>query len=228
MNQDKISQLIKKIRKDNNLTQKDLADKYNVTYQAVSKWETGKNIPDISILKQMSNDYNVSIDDLLDGIYSKKNKKKIIIIIGIIVLAIIAIVLVLMNNNKFNFKTITTTCSLFEVSGSIAYDNKTSSIYISNINYCGGDDNTYYKEIECNLFEQNNDTVKKISSNKSNDKNIKLDDYLKNVRLNIDNYAQSCKKYNDESLYLEINATDENNKITTYKIPLTLNSNCPN
>ena len=34
------------LRKKNNLTQKQLADKYNVTYQAVSKWENGKNMPD--------------------------------------------------------------------------------------------------------------------------------------------------------------------------------------
>ena len=39
MEQEKIANLIKKIRKDNHLTQKELADKYHVTYQAVSKWE---------------------------------------------------------------------------------------------------------------------------------------------------------------------------------------------
>ena len=40
MNQEKIGEFIKKLRQDNNLTQKALADKNNVTYQAVSKWET--------------------------------------------------------------------------------------------------------------------------------------------------------------------------------------------
>ena len=49
MNQEKIGEFIKKLRQDNNLTQKDLANKYNVTYQAVSKWERGLNIPDISL-----------------------------------------------------------------------------------------------------------------------------------------------------------------------------------
>ena len=58
MNQEKIGEFIKKLRQDNNLTQKDLANKYNVTYQAVSKWERGLNIPDISLLKQMSEDFN--------------------------------------------------------------------------------------------------------------------------------------------------------------------------
>lgn len=67
MNQEKIGEFIKKLRQDNNLTQKDLAKKYNVTYQAVSKWERGLNIPDISLLKQMSEDFNISIEELLSG-----------------------------------------------------------------------------------------------------------------------------------------------------------------
>ena len=67
MNQEKIGEFIKKLRQDNNLTQKDLANKYNVTYQAVSKWERGLNIPDISLLKQMSEDFNISIEELLSG-----------------------------------------------------------------------------------------------------------------------------------------------------------------
>lgn len=41
MNQEKIGKLIKKIRQDNNLTQQELAKKYGITYQAVSKWENG-------------------------------------------------------------------------------------------------------------------------------------------------------------------------------------------
>ena len=75
MNQEKIGKFIRELRKNNNLTQNDLALKYGVTYQAVSKWENGKNIPDISILKQMSKDFNINIDDLLDG-ESKKKKNK--------------------------------------------------------------------------------------------------------------------------------------------------------
>lgn len=41
MNQEKFGKSIKKIRLENNLTQKQFADQYNVTYQAVSKWENG-------------------------------------------------------------------------------------------------------------------------------------------------------------------------------------------
>ena len=63
MNQEKIGKLIKEIRIKHNLTQAELAKKYGVTYQAVSKWENGKNIPDISLLKKMSTDFNIDIND---------------------------------------------------------------------------------------------------------------------------------------------------------------------
>ena len=76
MNQEKIGKFIKDLRKKNNLTQQALADKYNVTYQAVSKWENGKNMPDISLLKQMSKDFNVSLEELFDGEIKKKSNKK--------------------------------------------------------------------------------------------------------------------------------------------------------
>ena len=67
MDPSKISAFIKEVRTKSNLTQEKFADKYGVTYQAVSKWENGKNMPDISILKKICDDYNTSINDLLDG-----------------------------------------------------------------------------------------------------------------------------------------------------------------
>ncbi len=229
MNPEKVGQFIKKIRKDNNLTQQDLADKYGVTYQAVSKWERGINLPEVSLIRQISKDFNISIDDILDGEFRAKNKKskKALLIVILIILILIGIILLLTKNNSFHFKTISSTCNEFKVSGSIAYDKNKSSIYISNINYCGGEDNTLYKEIECNLYETNNNVNTKISSCKS-ENNETLESYLKEVELNIDNYQQTCKNYNNESLYLEINAKDQNNKTITYKIPLNLNNNCPN
>ena len=75
MNQDKISTTIKKIRKDNKLTQEAFANELNVTYQAVSKWENGKSIPDISTLQLICNKYDVDINELLDTPV-KANKKK--------------------------------------------------------------------------------------------------------------------------------------------------------
>ena len=75
MDFENIGKLIKELRIKNNMTQKEFAEKYNVSFQAVSKWECGKNIPDITLLKQISEDYNISLDELLKG-NKFKNKKK--------------------------------------------------------------------------------------------------------------------------------------------------------
>lgn len=224
----KIGNFIKKLRKDNNLTQKELADKYSVTYQAVSKWENGINLPDVTLLREMSKDFNISVEDILDGEVKTKKKNNIkYIIIGILIIIIIGLFIFFINNyNKsFDFKTITASCEQFKVSGSIAYDKNKSSIYISHIDYCGGDDNLVYDNIECSLYESNNNSITKISSCEANN-NVSLEDYLKNVEFKVDNYKQVCSDYNDNTLYLEINAVNKNNKVTTYKIPLSLNSNC--
>lgn len=65
---------------------------------------------------------------------------------------------------------------------------------------------------------------KKISSFKSEHERIKLEEFLQDVTLSIDNYEKNCKEYQENSLYLSINATDYNEKITSYKIPLKLGS----
>lgn len=228
MNQERIGKFIKDLRKKNNLTQKELADKYNVTYQAVSKWENGKNMPDLSLLKEMSKDFNVSLEELFDGeIKSKKNNRKYIII-GIICIVIGLFLIVLFVNNNdgdFNFKTITSSCDAFNISGSIAYNDKKSAIYITNIKYCGGDDTKEYEIIECTLYESHEDIEKKISSYKyDGDKKVKLEKFLENVTFKVDGYKKTCDEHN--SLYLLINATDDSKNITTYKVPLETQSIC--
>ena len=229
MEQEKVSNFIKKIRKDNNLTQKALADKYNVTYQAVSKWENGINMPDMILLKKMSKDFNVSLDDILEGNYiNKKNNKLIIyILLSLIIISLIIINIYIKNNSDFEFKTLSTTCDNFTITGSLSYNNKKSAIYISNIEYCGEDNNEIYKNIECTLYESHNNKITKISSN-TYKKNITLEEYLKTLTFSIDNYNSACKEYKDSNLYLEINATNTNNKTEHYKIPLKLVETCNN
>ncbi len=56
---------LKRIRKENNLTQEELSEKLNVSRQAITKWESGEGIPDIENLKQISNMFNISIDELV-------------------------------------------------------------------------------------------------------------------------------------------------------------------
>jgi len=231
MNQEKVSKFIKNLRTKNNLTQKDLALKYGVTYQAVSKWENGKNLPDMLLLKQMSKDFNVSLDDIFEGEYSKKNKNKkiLLIIISIFILFLISflIILIITKDTDFKFKTLSSDCDNFDISGSISYNTNKSAIHIGNINYCGEDNLEKYKSIECSLYESNDNIEKKISTCDSKDnKLITLDDFLEDVSFTVDNYSSTCKEYSNNNLYLVINATDKNDKVTTYKINLTMDATC--
>ena len=67
MNPQSTGNLISKIRKEINLTQKDLADKLNVTPKAISRWETGRGYPDIEILPDLSKALNITINEILNG-----------------------------------------------------------------------------------------------------------------------------------------------------------------
>ena len=155
MNQEKIGKLIKKIRIKNKLSQKEFADKYGVTPQAVSKWETGKNIPDIAILKEICNDNNLKIDEFLSAKSMKRKNVMIIIIILLCFIVIgIGVITVKHNNDTFKLKTITSACKEFGLYGSIAYNKSKSSIYIDNVTYCGEKKLPKYKKISCTLFER--------------------------------------------------------------------------
>ena len=229
MNQQKVGEFIKKLRKENHLTQAEFAEKYGITYQAVSNWEHGKNLPDIALLKQIADDFNVSIDELLGS--EKKNLKKdnnyLIISVIIAVALIILFIIYLNKHNDFEFKTLSANCSNFKISGSISYNKDKTSIYINNINYCDTSNEKEYVKIECILYEKYNNIEKQIgTSNYQSDTTIKLEEYLKNVEFTIDNYDRICKMYTSDNLYLRINATDINNKTETYQIPLLLNDTC--
>ena len=78
MNQLKIGKFIAKCRKMKNMTQADLAEKLNVTDRAISKWETGKGMPDSSIMLDLCNELSITVNELLRGekIRREDNDKK--------------------------------------------------------------------------------------------------------------------------------------------------------
>ena len=230
MNQDKISKLIKDLRKKNNLTQNEFAKEFNVTYQAVSKWENGKNLPDINVLKEICDKYNLNINDFLEGKSVKNNKRnKIIVILIMIILLLISVFSIIFSikkNSTFEFKKLHAECEDFNIKGVIAYNNISSSIYISELSYCGKKDKKLYKNFKCTLYEMEGDINKRVSMfEKSNKEGLKLDRYLKDVSFNI-KYDKVCKNYKKGSVYLDIEATGMDDVITTYHVPLNIDENC--
>lgn len=67
MDQIKIGKFIAECRKNQNLTQSKLAEKLNITDRAVSKWETGKTMPDSSIMLELCDILKITVNELLSG-----------------------------------------------------------------------------------------------------------------------------------------------------------------
>ena len=74
MNQEKIGKFIKDKRLELKMTQKDLADKSGISDRAMSKWENGRGVPDVSLLSDLSKVLDVTINDLLSGEVVKKEE----------------------------------------------------------------------------------------------------------------------------------------------------------
>ena len=221
MDQEKIGRFISNRRKCKNITQSELAEKLNVTNKSVSNWENGKNMPDISIMPELCNILDISLNELFNGesnesdkglinyLKEENRKKKIKLIgtIGIIFLVIIISLLFIFFINNYN-----------KINGYILYGNSDNFSYkdnlfiesnITNINSYG-------------IFEIKNKDIKEedildisfyskdrlIASRSGNYKGFKGISYEKNgydelfpkdVRDNIDNWhIEVIYKYNNE------------------------------
>lgn len=67
MDQIKIGLYIKELRKEKGLTQEQLAEHFGISRRTVSRWETGSNLPDLDLLVELADYYNVELRELLEG-----------------------------------------------------------------------------------------------------------------------------------------------------------------
>ena len=67
MDQKKIGGFLKRLRKEKGITQEEFAEKLNISSRTVSRWETGSNMPDISLLVEISEFFDVSIPEIING-----------------------------------------------------------------------------------------------------------------------------------------------------------------
>lgn len=72
----KTGNFLKELRKAKGLTQEELAEEFNVTRRSVSRWETGFNMPDLDILMNLSDFYQVDLREILDGESKEKKMDK--------------------------------------------------------------------------------------------------------------------------------------------------------
>ena len=114
MDQIKIGKFILNCRKEKGITQEQLAEKLGVTSKSISRWENGRTMPDYTLLKDLCNDLDININELLSGEKIKENdyvnkseenliklrkqidkRKKFLTIISYIFMTIIIIVFIL-------------------------------------------------------------------------------------------------------------------------------------
>lgn len=108
-----IGSKLSELRKKNNYSQEDLAEKLNVTRQTISKWELDETSPDLNSAKQLSIIFQISLDDLVDNdiknivVEKVSNTEKLagiiidtlkVIGIGFVILIILAIVIIFVFN----------------------------------------------------------------------------------------------------------------------------------
>lgn len=67
MNQEKIGKFIASCRKEQGFTQTVLAEKLGITDRAISKWETGRNLPDAAIMPELCDLLNIQLSELFHG-----------------------------------------------------------------------------------------------------------------------------------------------------------------
>lgn len=76
MDQKKIGRFLKELRKEKELTQEQLAEQFHVSDRTVSRWETGSNMPDLSVLVELADFYQVDMKEIIDGERKSENMNK--------------------------------------------------------------------------------------------------------------------------------------------------------
>lgn len=165
-----IGKNIIKIRKDNNLTQDDLANKYFVTRQTISNWENGKTYPDLETLVKISDDFNISLDILLKEDnkmiedISKKQRRYKWIILPIILYAILVIgilgIIIYAYNTQYNLRGISNILSVY-------IDKDREKEYVGKLNgYKIYVENLRVEELNYRTFNENTISLKDAINNK--------------------------------------------------------------
>lgn len=76
MDQKKIGGFLKELRKEKGVTQEQLAEQFSVSNRTISRWENGNNMPDLDILIEMSDYYEVDLREILNGERKSGNMDK--------------------------------------------------------------------------------------------------------------------------------------------------------
>lgn len=207
MDLNKVGSFIASLRKEKGLTQVELGILLNVNDKTVSRWETGKNAPDISMLNDLSEKLDISVKELLNGernlekdiniealkYYNNRGKKRILISAIIAILIILLISILLFSINKYNqykvFKVYSSNSNL-NLEGIVVLNPHRNIIVLRNIEYSD------YNEGTTDEISSKSYYVKLLS----NDKIIKNEIYNFDKEMSLRDFLATYTLYVDELL----------------------------
>lgn len=224
----KIGEYIQLKRKAIGITQQDLGDKLGVTSKAVSKWECGVALPDVSLFKDLSEILNIEIEELLNGEDNKEipvdKKKNIAIIVLSTITFLLLIISILLgiffynNYDKVHVYELESANKEFDLEGKLIIIDDKKYLTINNIKY------NLDKNINCSKinYEVEYDDIILYKSNELKVDNSIINDFEKYLsRLIIfAEIKKECDIDNNDFLILNINFMSDNNEGRNYEIKL--------
>ncbi|MBQ8901437.1 MAG: helix-turn-helix transcriptional regulator [Bacilli bacterium] len=229
--ENKLGVVISKLRKEKGLTQKDLADKLNISDKAVSRWETGGSSPNMEMLLRISQFFNVPLNDLITARVSsddkddnlvkeiiqefsemnKRNSKRIrtVILATIIIVVILTIAIIFTNSyNRFKVYNVNLESEeIYSVTGIYVETKIKDSLYLDSLkirNYEYSETDT----ISVDLYFLKDGTEHILQSYSSLNK-IRFINYQSYIKIDdLSNYF--------DNLYLRVTIIDEKNNQTSY------------
>lgn len=235
MDNDKIGKLIRELRRRNNLTQEQLADKVGVGFRAVSKWERGINAPDISNIYELCKIFNITKDELLSGKLKEKDnsnnknksKSKIIITISIIGVFIIALtsIFIYQNNRTYTYKIVSSeTEEDYHVEGFVHFKKEKISITLNEILFLDKEfADTIIKNYEYEITS-NNEMIfgyGYIDITSYRDIPISIQEFTKKNKINFETATKLTKEgIVKNGINLKLNFLTNNDEIITKELML--------
>ena len=238
MNNEKVGKFIASLRKSKNLTQQQLGDMVGVGGKSVSKWERGINMPDVSIINEVSKILGVTSNELLNGEFDKKStnehyrqkkskkRYRLLLIMILCLILIISILLLFRAKNPLYEYHLESDNSNFLIEGSIKFNKEEYIINISRI-YCMSDeckniviDNIGY------FLSVNNVLVYRYNELSNNKKDLLFNDFINHYEINfMNNYDNSVITYNGlknslANISILLNGFDNNEIEFKYQINL--------
>lgn len=220
----KIGEYIQLKRKNIKLTQQELGDKLGVTDKAVSKWETGVALPDVSLYKDLCNILNISIEELLSGEDNKEipiNKKKNIVIamlsVFVFVLSIASLYLGIFfysNYDKVHIYDLESTNSEFDLEGKLIVIGDKNFLTINNIKY----NEKERLDFDSLKYELSYIDYVLLKGNDYNDTLI-FEEYLNDFNFFV-TFSEDINYDKSNYFTLKIDLVDKNDELKTYHIKI--------